>query len=212
MFTRLTFGLAYLGLHQLAQPLSRFNSVVFPIFSRSSGNVSCAGSWWTSPSSWWPCLSRSTETASRGSSSGQDSTRCQTYKQFLQPRGLFTNFLWYFALDVTTNCICAINCLARDGLHLHTIQNLRIEEKKSWQSRDLSPGQLVGGSKNASSVLGSPLLYCKLKYSDSSQLLELSGLRCRDWNLLVSKVALWPSGPGFNSCCHQFFFNKNLAC
>ena len=52
----------------------------------------------------------------------------------------------------------------------------------------MSPGQLVGGSKNASSLLGSTLLYYKLKYSDARQLLELSGLRCRDRNLLVSKV------------------------
>ena len=56
-------------------------------------------------------------------------------------------FLLYLALDVTTNCIREIHCLALDGFDINTIHKLSSKEKnsqgeKSWRGRDLNPGLL----------------------------------------------------------------------
>ena len=55
-----------------------------------------------------------------------------------------TIFLLYLALDVTVNWFCEIHCLALDGFDLNTVHRLSIKEKKSWRSRDSSPGMLGG--------------------------------------------------------------------
>ena len=37
-------------------------------------------------------------------------------------------FLKYLALDVTSNCVCELNCLARDGFDLNTVHKLSSKE------------------------------------------------------------------------------------
>ena len=45
-------------------------------------------------------------------------------------------------MDITSNCICEIYCLALDWFDLNTVPKLSSKEKKSWLSQDSNPGLL----------------------------------------------------------------------
>ena len=53
---------------------------------------------------------------------------------------------YYLALDIISNSICEIQCLALNGFSINTVHNLISKEKKSWQSRDFNLG-LLGGKQ-----------------------------------------------------------------
>ena len=50
------------------------------------------------------------------------------------------DFSNYLALDVTTNYICEIHCLALHGFDLNTVHKLSSKEKKSWEELGFEPG------------------------------------------------------------------------
>ena len=75
-----------------------------------------------------------TDIPDQGTSSFKES---DTARYLYNTTGQFLAFFQYLALDVTTNCICEIQCLALDGFVLNTVHKLSSKEKKkSRQSND----------------------------------------------------------------------------
>ena len=60
-------------------------------------------------------------------------------------------FLMYFILDVTTNCICEVHCLALDGFDRNALQKLGSKEKR-YHTNWYSNLGLLGGKQECNAI------------------------------------------------------------